>query len=124
MSKLKKIGVAILLIAVFLSLTNPSIKSFKNYCGTNTYKGLKKENDFLLFSIYFDEYNEKRYTAFLLNFFEVKKKKLNVEHEDYVGELGDTTMMIPDTDSYYPYKSDTAGFSKAFDEAVKKSNIQ
>ncbi len=67
-NKYKIIIAAILLIFIF---TNPGVKRFKDYMGYRNYGGLRREQNWILFSIYSNGNN--KYLAVIFNFFELKK---------------------------------------------------
>lgn len=59
------------IILLLLIITNPSAKSFKEYRGENSYSGLKREQNWFIFSIYSD--GDSRYLGIVLNFFELNE---------------------------------------------------
>ena len=65
--KMKKFWILISVLIIFLIITNPNMKNFKDYVGSNTYRDLRRLNNFLFFSIYEDEYGTK-YIGICLNF--------------------------------------------------------
>lgn len=69
-SLFKKIGYTILIIIAILIITNPSAKRFKEYRGENSYEGLKRQQNWIIFSIYKDGYDS--YLGIVLNFFELE----------------------------------------------------
>ncbi len=61
---------SILVLTMFLFLTNPSLKDFKEFLGRDS-KVTRRKNNFLLFSIY--EVDNKKYVGILKNFIESSK---------------------------------------------------
>jgi hypothetical protein len=73
-SKKWRIFVGILLFFIIL---NPGMDRFKEYTGLIGKNGhyLTRKYNFLIYSIYEDSLNEKKYIGFLLNFFDITSKK-------------------------------------------------
>ena len=79
MSKTKKLWLVIICIVIFLILTNPGFKSFKEFKGIHPYAEynmhVKRNYNFLLFSIYQQanddagNYGSYYYFGIALNFF-------------------------------------------------------
>ena len=67
MTKRNKILIVIGCIVLFFILTNPSMKSFKEYEGETSYKGLKRKYNFIMFSIY--KNGSETYIGVAKNFF-------------------------------------------------------
>ena len=69
-SKILKIILWVLgiLIAILL-LTNPSVKRFKEYKGYKNYDGLKRTQEWFIFSIY--QSYDNRYVGIFSNFFKM-----------------------------------------------------
>lgn len=60
-------------VFLFLLFTNPSARRYKEYLGRNSYTGLKRKSNYLLFSIY--STGSVDYVGAVFNFFEIKSKK-------------------------------------------------
>ncbi|WP_419801339.1 hypothetical protein [Mucilaginibacter sp.] len=56
-------------ILLFLIITNPSVKAFKDYLGNTSYLNLRRENNFFVFSKY--RFREKSFFAIAGNFFNI-----------------------------------------------------
>lgn len=70
------ITIIVLLIIIML---NPSMSNFKDYKGYNTYKGISKEKNFLLFSTFRDGDESHYYVGAFLNFFEMRQRSAVLE---------------------------------------------
>jgi len=66
---IKRIGYVLLIVIAILIITNPSTKRFKEYRGENSYSGLKRVQNWAVFSIYKD--GGDKYLGIVLNFFEL-----------------------------------------------------
>jgi hypothetical protein len=102
MKKRYYIPLAILLLLI---ITNPGIKSFKDYTGVNTFSGLRRTSNFFVCSIYDDG---DRYFAIAGNFFKINPPLQEVnpfedQSENDTTRMRDTSLMpaafIPDTSS-------------------------
>lgn len=69
--KRKKLLIVVGIILGFLIITNPSTKRFKEFCGVKSYSGLKREQNWIIFSIYSD--GDYRYLGIVFNFFKIKQ---------------------------------------------------
>jgi hypothetical protein len=65
---MKKLLIAVGIILAAFIITNPTTKDFKEFVGTDTYQGLYKEKNYLIFSVYYSSLRGKRYIGFLKNF--------------------------------------------------------
>lgn len=65
----KKFLYTVAVILLILIISNPGIKRFKEHEGYSSYSGLKRSQNWIIFSIY--ERSNKRYLGILLNFFEL-----------------------------------------------------
>ncbi len=89
-------------ILLFLIITNPSIKAFKDYLGNEDYKHLQKKSNFFVCSIF--ECEGIRYFAILGNFFEVA---------EVIRPTGDNILIPPpDTLAVPVYPKDTVRMKK------------
>lgn len=68
--KMKKLYYTVGFLLLFLTLTNPSQKRFKEYLGEKSYSGLKRKSNFFIFSIY--QVGSEIYLGAIWNFFELK----------------------------------------------------
>jgi|SRR6185312_4212714 len=100
----KKWTIFVALILIFIIL-NPSIDRFKEYTGLvgkNSHY-LKRKYNFLIYSIYEDGLNEKKYMGFLLNFFDITSKK-QIETTNATRTTSDSTEVLeksnPKVDEY------------------------
>lgn len=82
----KKIWLLIGGVLLLLILLNPGINRFKEYIGLNSKssKNIKRNNNFLIFSIYEESQNNKKYIGILFNFIEINKKSVNIPDSSYV----------------------------------------
>jgi len=113
---MKKILIAVTLILLLLTITNPSIKRFKDFVGSNSYRGLRRTNNLILFS-YYTNNEEKKYLGVLFNFFDVTKQSVKKQYDSY---LPDTTSSNIDINK----RMSDSEFNKEFDKAVKKTGIK
>lgn len=94
----RKIAIAIVFL-VFI-LLNPSIKQFKDYVGSNSYKGLRRHKNWFIFSIFKDG-DEEEYVGALSNFFPIAKHDSETSM-DSVSVLSDT-ITYAEGDTITPY---------------------
>jgi hypothetical protein len=92
------IGVGIL----FLVITNPSIKDFKDYIGVNTYDGLHKNANFFVCSTFKYDNNERDYLGIAGNVFILPKRKIETLRGDSTVSTDSAKM---DSSSILPEKS-------------------
>ena len=59
------------LIIGLLIITNPSAKDFKEFRGEKSYSGLKREQNWFIFSIYND--GSRKYLGIISNFFKISE---------------------------------------------------
>lgn len=98
----KKLWLITIGIIVLFIILNPGMRQFKEYCGSNSYLGLKRESNFLVCSIYSSNYgggSNDRYFAIACNFFPFKRNNSNESYRvvDSTKVVMDTTFMRPDT---------------------------
>ncbi len=121
---MKRILIVFAVILLLLIITNPSVKRFKDFIGSNSSKGLRRTSNWVLFSYYKDNTDDK-YFGILLNFFHINNtfKNENEIKEDSTAVSPDTTS-INDINTNNNKKMDDSDFNKVFDEAIKKSGIK
>ncbi len=83
--KKRKLFSFIIFIVLFLLVTNPSNTSFKNYLGLTSNKGLKKEMNFFIFSVF--SYYSYHYKNDAAEFHLINEQK-ELHREVYFGVAG------------------------------------
>lgn len=68
--KSRKLLITIAVVIGLFIITNPTAKRFKEFCGTKTYSGLKREQNWIIFSVYSED--GYKYLGIVLNFFKLK----------------------------------------------------
>src|ERR1019366_4297615 len=71
----------IILVVLVMTIINPSYSDFKEYTGLTgkDSEHLHKKYNFLIFSIYENDKDKKKYLAFLMNFIEINNDSDNAE---------------------------------------------
>jgi len=66
-----KIYIALAILLLLLIITNPSVSTFREHQGLSSYKGLSREYNLFICSIYEDYNSYQRYIGICGNFFEI-----------------------------------------------------
>ena len=105
---------------IILLLTNPSIKSFKEYLGLSSSDGLQKRNQFFIASMF--SYDNEMYLGLFGNFFKVSRHNTETSYHNYSDstaikvDSSDATTATIDTILIAPSKRTT------LDKALEKIN--
>lgn len=71
MTRKRKAQLTVLAVILLLILTNPGVKRFKEFMGQDSYAGLERTRNWLIFSIY--EKRGGKYVGIFLNFITIER---------------------------------------------------
>lgn len=86
----KYVAIIIITVSAILIITNPSRSSFMDYVGESSYKGLKRESNFFLFSIYKQTDYTEGYSRYTRSHYYV-----DGDESEYLGIAGNFFHILP-----------------------------